>query len=186
MSRLTIFYPLGALSSEGLPAHSNGGKKPVPIGFIALLVLVGACAASEATIPPPRSVVIYSGARLRVEHERMLEVSQWVNEEQTNIVEDPSFLVVSEPGVGDVYPWNDLRIEADTVWVRTPMGMQDPQLVYQIYGHLHLMVTMGRQAEWLPEAPDATGFALERAILSRAADAWILGRTVYGLSLIHI
>ena len=180
MSRLTIFYPLGALSSEGLPAHSNGGKKLVPIGFIALLVFVGACAASEATIPPPRSVVIYSGARLRVEHERMLEVSQWVNEEQTNIVEDPSFLVVSEPGVGDVYPWNDLRIEADTVWVRTPMGMQDPQLVYQIYGHLHLMVTMGRQAEWLPEAPDATGFELERAILSRAADAWILGRTVYG------
>ena len=182
MSRLTIFYPLGALSSEGLPAHSNGGKKLVPIGFIALLVFVGACAASEATIPPPRSVVIYSGARLRVEHERMLEVSQWVNEEQTNIVEDPSFLVVSEPGVGDVYPWNDLRIEADTVWVRTPMGMQDPQLVYQIYGHLHLMVTMGRQAEWLPEAPDATGFELERAILSRAADAWILGRTVYGTS----
>ena len=34
------------------------------IGFIALLVLVGGCAASESTIPPPRSVVIYSGATI--------------------------------------------------------------------------------------------------------------------------
>ncbi|SVB61062.1 uncharacterized protein METZ01_LOCUS213916, partial [marine metagenome] len=137
VSRLTISYLSGALSSVGPPVHSNCGERRVPIGFIALLVFIGACATSESTIPPPRSVVIYSGARLRVEHERMLEVSQWVNEEQLNIVEDPSFLVVSEPGVGDVYPWDDLRIEADTVWVRTPLGMQDPQLVYQIYGHLH-------------------------------------------------
>jgi hypothetical protein len=38
---------------------------------------------------------------------------------------------------------------------------------------------MGRQDEWLPEAPDVTGFELERAILARAADAWILGRAVY-------
>jgi hypothetical protein len=41
------------------------------------------------------------------------------------------------------------------------------------------MATMGRQEEWLPEAPDAVGFDLERAILARAADAWILGRAVY-------
>jgi hypothetical protein len=41
------------------------------------------------------------------------------------------------------------------------------------------MTTMGRQEEWLPEAPEAAGYELERAILSRAADAWILGRAVY-------
>ena len=31
----------------------------------------------------------------------------------------------------------------------------------------------------LPEAPDAVGYELERAILKRCADAWVLGRTVF-------
>jgi hypothetical protein len=51
--------------------------------------------------------------------------------------------------------------------------------VFMLYGHQHLMSRMGRQEEWLPEAPNATDFDLERAILARAADAWILGRSVY-------
>ena len=63
--------------------------------------------------------------------------------------------------------------------MRLPLGAQDASLVYQIYGHLHLMVAMGQQEEWLPEAPEATGYALERAIVDRIADAWILGRSVY-------
>ena len=109
----------------------------------------------------------------------MNEVNAWVNAEQTNIEQDPSFWVISEPAEGDVYPWDGLRISSDSVWVRTPSTAQDPQLVFQIYAHQHLMATMGRQAEWLPEAPDAVGYELERAILSRAADAWILGRAVY-------
>jgi hypothetical protein len=116
---------------------------------------------------------------LRVDQERMNEINEWVTAEQANIQQDPSFWVISEPGDGDVYPWDGLRLSSDTVWVRTPTGAQDPQLVFQIYGHLHLMVTLGRQEEWLPEAPDVEGFALEQAILSRAADAWILGRAVY-------
>jgi len=68
----------------------------------------------------------------------------------------------------------------DSVTLQIPLGGRDGNLVYQIYGHLHLMVQMGRQEEWLPEAPDAVGYDLERAILDRTADAWILGRTVFG------
>jgi hypothetical protein len=137
------------------------------------------CSAGPRAVPAARPIIVFSGARLRVEQERVEEINAWVTAEQANIEQDPSFWVISEPADGDVYPWEGLRINADTVWVRTPRGAQDPQLVFQIYGHQHLMATMGRQEEWLPEAPDATGFELERAILSRVADAWILGRAVY-------
>jgi hypothetical protein len=110
----------------------------------------------------------------------MTEVNEWVTREQQNIVEDPSFLVITSPVVAEPFPWEGMVIGKDSVTVRTPLGVSDVSLVYQIYGHLHLMVTMGRQEEWLPEAPDAVGYDLERAILARVADAWILGRTVFG------
>lgn len=99
--------------------------------------------------------------------------------EQLNITEDPSFWVIDLLATEEVYPWEGLRMSNDTVWVRVDPRASDARLVYQIYGHLHLMAKMGRQEEWLPEAPDATGYALERAILSRVADAWLLGRTVF-------
>jgi hypothetical protein len=124
-------------------------------------------------------MIVYSGARLRVEQARLDSIYDWVTEEQYNIQEDPSFWVISEPTADEVYPWQDLRLNQDTVAVRAPMGAQDTQVVFQIYGHLHLMSRMGRQEEWLPEAPTAEGFELERAILARAADAWILGRTAF-------
>ena len=110
----------------------------------------------------------------------MRDVYRWFTEENTNIQDDPSFWVIALPSTRDVYPWEDLRISADSVWVTVPGNVQDPERVFMIYGHQHLMATMGRQDEWLPEAPAAVGFDLERAILARTADAWILGRTVFG------
>jgi hypothetical protein len=109
----------------------------------------------------------------------MDSVYAWVTAEQLNIEEDPSFWVITLPGDGDPYPWDGLDVREDSVTVRVPRSIQDVQLVFMIYGHQHLMSRMGRQEEFLPEAPDATGFDLERAILARAADAWILGRSVY-------
>jgi hypothetical protein len=109
----------------------------------------------------------------------MDSVYAWVTREQLNIEEDPSFWVITEPADGEPYPWEGLDVRADSVTVRAPRGLQDPQLPIMIYGHQHLMARMGRQEEWLPEAPDAEGFDLERAILSRVADAWILGRSVF-------
>jgi hypothetical protein len=146
---------------------------------MALIVASVGCSTGPRSVPPPRPIIIHSGARLRVEPERVNEINAWVTAEQRNIQEDPSFWVISEPAEGDVYPWDGLRISSDSVWVPLPPGAQDTQLVFQIYGHQHLMATMGRQEEWLPEASDAVGFELERAILSRAADAWILGRAVF-------
>jgi len=127
-------------------------------------------------------MIIHSGERLSVDRDRMQAVNDWVADEVDNIVQDPSFWVLSEPVPDEVYPWEGTRVhEGDSVTVPAPRGAADALRVFQIYGHLHLMVKMGRQEEWLPEAPDATGFELERAILERTADAWILGRTVFGM-----
>ncbi|MDZ7781038.1 MAG: hypothetical protein U5R14_14045 [Gemmatimonadota bacterium] len=109
----------------------------------------------------------------------MKKVNEWVTREQRNIVEDPSFWVIGEPVTEEVYVWEGLRVSNDSVWVQVDARAPDTRLVHQIYGHLHLMSSMGRQEEWLPEAPDAVGYELERAILERCADAWTLGRTVF-------
>ncbi|NIV61304.1 MAG: hypothetical protein GWN52_09245 [Gemmatimonadetes bacterium] len=123
--------------------------------------------------------MVHSGARIRPDQERMQEVNEWVLREQNNIEEDPSFWVVDERVMEEVLPWEGMRLGEDSVFVEVPLGAPDTRLVYQIYGHLHLMVEMGRQEEWLPEAPDAVGYELERAIVARIADAWILGRSVF-------
>jgi hypothetical protein len=151
----------------------------VRLGLLCLLGLSAACGGTGRAIPTARPMIVYSGARLRVEPARLDSIYDWVTREQLNIQEDPSFWVISEPTVDEAYPWQELRISEDTVAVRVPMGAQDTNVVYQIYGHLHLMARMGRQEEWLPEAPTAEGYDLERAILIRAADAWILGRTTF-------
>jgi hypothetical protein len=146
---------------------------------MAMALLLAACSTGPRSVPTPRPIIIYSGARLRVEQERMDSVNAWVTREQANVVNDPSFWVIAEPSESDVYPWEGLQVRADSVTVQVPRVSQDPLLVHQLYGHMHLMTAMGRQEEWLPEAPEAAGYELERAILSRAADAWILGRAVY-------
>ncbi len=122
---------------------------------------------------------MYSGERLTPSHERMKEVNDWVTREQQNIVEDPSFWVIGEPVTEEVYPWDGLRLSNDSVWVEIDISAPDTRLIYEIYGHLHLMSAMGRQEEWLPEAPEAVGYELERAILERCADAWLLGRSTF-------
>ena len=132
------------------------------------------------SIPQPRPIVVYSGARLTVERERMMDVNRWVTNEDINIREDPSFWVHDIVTREEAYPWEGMRIQGDSVWVPLPQSHPDTRLVFHIYGHLHLMVHMGRQELWLPEAPDAVGYDLERAILSRTADAWLLGRAVFG------
>ena len=145
-----------------------------------VILLLAACSSAQPELPPPRPIVIYSGARLRLDHDRAREINEWMSREQRNIEDDPSFLVETRLVVTEeVYIWDDMVIEGDTVRVPVSPRALDSQLVHMIYGHLHPMVRMGRQEEWLPEAPDAVGYDLERAIVSRAADAWLLGRTVW-------
>lgn len=149
---------------------------------IILLAVSTGCATGTPEVPVPRPIIIHSGARLRVEQERVQEIHEWVMREERNIVEDPTFLVESRPTPEEVYVWDRLEIEGDTVRIPVFGGAADAMLVHQIYAHLHLMVTMGRQEEWLPEAPTAVEYDLERAILSRVADAWLLGRTAFDTS----
>jgi len=150
-------------------------------GVLGALLIAGACAASGPAIPQPRSIVIFSGERIRPDYEEMQVVNEWVTREQENIQQDPSFWVIGGRSMSENYPWEGMVISAgkDSVNVRIPLAGQDGLLVYEIYGHLHLMAQRGQHEEWLPEAPAAVGYELERAILTRVADAWILGRTVY-------
>ncbi|NJD20096.1 MAG: hypothetical protein FIA95_12545 [Gemmatimonadetes bacterium] len=149
--------------------------------LLAASAVLAGCAAAQPTIPDPRPIIIFSGARIRVEKERMQAVQEWVVREQDNISRDPGFWVITDMAAEEVYPWDGLRFAgADTVRVRLDPRASDASVVFEIYGHLHLMARMGRQEEWLPEAPTASGYALERAILSRVADAWLLGRTTFG------
>lgn len=179
MSRLKISRGTthSRLSAARLSRH--GSQTLVRLGVLALVALTGACSGQAPDIPRPRPIVVHSGARIRADHDHMREVNEWVLREQLNIEQDPSFWVIGSNTVTETFPWEGLEISSDSVTVRIPLGGQDASLVYQIYGHLHLMTTMGRQEEWLPEAPAAVGYELERAILTRVADAWILGRTVF-------
>ena len=158
-----------------------GRSSRVTIAMAAGLLTVG-CAAATPSVPEPRTIVIYSGVRLLPDHDRMTAVNAWVTEEQENIVQDPSFFVGLNRTTEDVYPWDGIEILEDTVNVSLDTRAPDTRLVQELYGHMQLMVVMGRQAEWLPEAPEATGYALERAILSRTADAWLLARSVFDIS----
>ena len=143
--------------------------------------LLAGCGSAKPSIPEPRPIINFSGARIRVDKERMQAINEWVLREQDNIERDPGFMVVTDMAVDEVYPWDGLRFAgSDTVKLRVDPRAPDSRVVFEIYGHQHLMARMGRQEEWLPEAPTATGYDLERAILARVADAWLLGRTVFG------
>ncbi|MDX1492735.1 MAG: hypothetical protein R3253_01580, partial [Longimicrobiales bacterium] len=108
--------------------------------------------------------MIHSGARIRADHEEMRQLNEWVLDAQTTITEDPSFLLIRESTLNEQMPWDGMVLGNDCVTVQVPLGGQDATLVYDIYGFLHLMNQMGRLDEWLPEAVDATGYDLERAI----------------------
>ena len=179
MSRLKIPRRERNLVTSGLLAARYRPNRLLRLGVSALMTFMAACAAAAPAIPRPRPIVIHSGARIRADHERMKEVNEWVTREELNITEDPSFWVITSSTLDEVFPWDGLHVSNDSVTVQLPLAGRDASLVYNIYAHLHLMVSMGRQEEWLPEAPDAVEYDLERAILQRSADAWVLGRTVF-------
>jgi hypothetical protein len=164
--------------------HANGGRpfgRRLALGALGALAvaLVGACAGHTPQIPDPRPIINYSGARIRVDKARMDSINQWVTREQDNITKDPAFMIVSNRTANDVYPWEHMRISHDTAAVYYNAQSPESDLPFEIYAHLHLMAKMGRLGEFLPQAANATGFDLERAILAKVADAWLLARTVY-------
>lgn len=139
-----------------------------------------ACASGEIELPNPRRLVVYSGARIVPTQERMEEVDAWVREQMDSIRLDPSFMIITNPQEGPVYPWEQLRLntQGDSATVSLqPRG--DARGAYLFYAHLHLMAVQDRLDRWLPEAVGADEFELELAILSRVADVWIYQRSIF-------
>lgn len=161
----------------------GGARRWRRLGLAALgmaaLAGTAACAGHTPQIPMPRPIVNFAGVRIRASRARMDSVDRWVTKEADNIKKDPTFMVISNPASKNVYPWEHMRMSHDTVVVLFDPLVPETQLPFEIYGHLHLMAQMGRLGEFLPAAAHDTGFDLERAILSRVADAWLLARTVY-------
>lgn len=147
-----------------------------------LLVLPAlACASGEVDLPDPRRLVVYSGARLHPAKERMEEVDTWLREQMDSIVLDPSFMIITEPQEGPVYPWEQLRLNAqgDTAHVSLQPGGRPRRGAYLVYAHLHLMAAQNRLDRWLPEAVGTGDFELEKAILTRVADVWLYQRSIF-------
>lgn len=95
--------------------------------------------------------------------------------------QDPLIHVSVVPGPSDVYPWETLVIQGDTARVQVPRGYPDIRTAYAVYAYLHLMDKQQRLERWLPGSVGATGFELERAIVKRMADVWLMGRASFYL-----
>jgi len=146
------------------------------------MVSLAACASGPGMVPSPRPIVNTQGVRIQADRERMNEVNQWLTAQQRNIVEDPSFWVIARATTENVYVWEGMQVSNDSVTVQVNVTAPDSRLVHEIYGHYHLMASLNRLEEWLPEAVGAEGYDLERAIMARCADAWTLGRTVFDIA----
>lgn len=143
-------------------------------------LLLAACGGGGPDLPDPRPVVIFSGARINADAERLAEIHEWVTAAVDTINEDPSFFLdwgyVPEPR----YPWETFAdLEGDTVRVAFERSAPDAQTSYWVYGFLHQMREMGRLVDWFPETEAMEGFELERFIVARTADSWLLGRSTF-------
>lgn len=148
---------------------------------LSMALLAGACGGGALAIDRPRPLVVPSGARIQPDSVRLDSVDVWVQEMERTIAEDPSFWVIVDDVPQAGYPWENLEFQGeDTVRVAV-RGAVDAQLSYMIYGYLHIMQRMGRLGEEFPDAAALEGFELERFILARTAESWLLGRSVYDM-----
>lgn len=163
--------------SQDARRHSTprGGIRSASLAL--LLPILGACSGPQ--LPTPRPLVIHSGARLTVDAERMAEVDVWVTEAVETIAEDPTFLIERILADDAGYPWEAMTLAGDTARIQLESTAPDSWTPYRIYAFLHLMADDERLDEWLPDAVDATGYELERAIVERVADTWLYGRAVW-------
>lgn len=147
----------------------------------ALVILeVGACAGGPAELPPPRPIVIRSGARLYPEKERMEEIDSWFRPEMQNIEQDPTFWIETVSRDTQAYPWESLLIQGDTARIGVERSASpEARTAFSVYAHLRLMSLWGRLEEFIPEVTEGDGYPVERAILSKVSDVWFFARGVY-------
>jgi hypothetical protein len=169
------------------PTSSRGAWRRM---FLSLAVMMGplgaaACGSGEIELPPPRPIIVTSGERLRADPVRMDSIYAWLTLENQNIEEDPSFLIEGVPAARESMPWQTLTIaehagpQMDTARFQYDRAHPDITTAFNVYAHLHLMKARNELTAWLPEHASAEGFDLERAIVGRMADAWLLGRAVF-------
>ena len=174
--------PAESPAGPGVPGRpSRSAHSRWTRGTLLAVVVLGAtaCATGEAYMRDPRRLVIRSGERLAPTRERMEEIDAWAREQMDSIRDDPSFWVIHGPQEGPTYLWETLEVneKGDTAHI----NYQRPELArtYVLYAHLHLMLAQGRLDRWLPEAEGGSPYEIERAILSRVADAWLYQRSIY-------
>ena len=145
---------------------------------LALSLLLVGCA-SQVPVLMPRSIVVYSGERIQPETARMEEVEAWLTPELDRINLDPAFLIRLSAVQEEVYPWDGLEIVADTADLVLTDTAADAETPFLVYGYLRLMDARGALVEAYPGTEGLTGYILERAILERVAEVWLLGRSVF-------
>ncbi len=150
-----------------------------PLGAMLLFLFVLGGCSPQADLPSPRSVIVFSGVRVQADSEEMDEVDEWLRAQLNDIEQNPSFLIELHRGEREVRPWETLVIEGDTARIAMEAAATDAETPFLLYAHFHLMADRDELEPWLPEAYEAEGFELERAILDRIADAWLLGRSIY-------
>ena len=142
-------------------------------------VLQGCGGGGAVRLPPARPIIVSSGERIRVDPPRMDTIYRWLMEENENIQLDPTFLIDNVPAARESLPWETMTIVGDTVRLQYDRAHPDVVTPFNIYAHLHLMKEMGRLEEWLPDHAYDEGYELERAIVARMADAWLIGRAIF-------
>ncbi|NNM07323.1 MAG: hypothetical protein HKO65_19675 [Gemmatimonadetes bacterium] len=156
------------------------GPSGLGLSMAVFALVLGACSSGAPEMPAPRPIVIRSGERVFAERDRLEEVDAWFRAQQDNITNDPSFMIQTAGRDTPSYPWESLvLVEPDTAKIGIQQGFSDAAQVFSIYAHYRLMVKMGRIGEFLPGGENLDGYPLERAIVARVADAWLLGRAVY-------
>lgn len=159
------------------------------LGLAIFSLALPACSNATPELPAPRPVVIRSGARLFADPERMKAIDAWFRPQMEDIQNDPSFMIMAVDRDTPSYPWESLVLilvpelsevtAPDTAKIGVQRGFDDAARIYEIYAHYHLMKEVGRIGEFLPGGENLEGFAFERAVVARVADAWFLGRAVY-------
>ena len=80
-----------------------------PLACLAGALVLGACGGGGAPdLPEPRPVVVFSGARINAEPERMEEIHGWVTDAVRTIEEDPTFWLNTSYVPEPRYPWETL------------------------------------------------------------------------------
>jgi hypothetical protein len=110
----------------------------------------------------------------------MAEVEAWLRPQLDHIGTSRRFLIRVVPVNLIRYPWDSIEFEGtDVVEVEIADIAPDAETPFLIYSHLRFLQEQGGIEEWAPELEGLDGFELEKGILSRVSDLWLLGRSAF-------